>query len=436
MHIAVDHAWSTMILYRLGRIEEGRRDHGKSMQLYHALRPSGQSELPDMWFDFVELGIVLCELSLEFEHAPASKIPFKTAEGDNLRIPYSVCTDDFRLMKWRPMPVEIMDAALSATESTVAIALGGRPGTWESWDITTLNRPEFVLDEDKITRHVGGHPIRSIDLHPSQDIAALGRWHGTVDVVEIKTNQILATRETSEGRFGKANRVRFVNDGSHLLIGFHSTQLVDWRWAQNETVAQQIMPKPVWNFSAAGNYVLHAGRIWNRQTGELRTLAEEVTGSRFFDSGRKALIIREEKASIVKVASAEVISTLEFPSRVGSVAFLPLEKRMITGHDNGEFRLVDLESSRHIPLGHMNNNCAARIATHSCNRILLSTADKQKSGFGKDFDQQVAIWMLSDDLESKPLEQIESHTDDFEQRRSAVRAEILEELRDIAVERG
>jgi len=103
MHIAVDHAWSTMILYRLGRVEEGRKDHGKSMQLYHALRPSGQRELPEMWFDFVELGIILCELSLEFEHAPDLGKPEKLVPAIHT-VPTTAYPEEFHLVKWRASP--------------------------------------------------------------------------------------------------------------------------------------------------------------------------------------------------------------------------------------------------------------------------------------------------------------------------------------------
>lgn len=427
MHIAVDHAWSTMIHYRLGRTDQGRQEHGKAMRFYHALRPPGQRELPKMWFDFVELGIILTELSLEFEHAPAMNAPVKTTEVEEPSIPYSLCTKDFRLIKWRPMPEEVMDTALSSDESTAAIALGGRPGTWEVWDVTP-DQSQYLLNEDRITRHVGGHPIRSVGLHPRQKIAALGRWHGIVDIVDFETNRILATRETSGRTDSKANRVCFANDGSHLLIGYQSTRLVDWEWAHNQTVAQHHMPNPVWNFSIAGDSILHAGRIWNRRTGELRILAAEASRGRFFDDGRKALLTFQDVAWIVEVASGAVISTIEFPSTVRGIAFLPSEQRMITGHDNGELRLVDLESSQHILLGRVHNHCAAKITAHNCNRILLTITDKRKSGRGTVSDHQVAIWMLSENLESKPLEQIQLDSGNSEERRSVVREAILREL--------
>ena len=195
-------------------------------------------------------------------------------------------------------------------------------------------------------------------------------------------------------------------------------------------MAERIMPYPVWNFSVAGDEVMHRGLIWNRLTEESRILAEDAAGSRFFADGRKALILYGETANVVDVASGEIISTLEFPSSISGVAFLPLEKRIMTGHDNGELRLVDLESCQHIQLGRVHDNCEAKIATHACKRILLTTTGK-KTGGGKPADHQVAIWTLSEGLESKPLEQIQSRFEDSEQRRSMVRAAILDEIRDV-----
>lgn len=58
-----------MARYGGGQLEEARKDHAQSLQLYRQLRPPGQQQLPEMWFDFIELSVVLDEL--ETTWAPA-----------------------------------------------------------------------------------------------------------------------------------------------------------------------------------------------------------------------------------------------------------------------------------------------------------------------------------------------------------------------------
>ena len=420
MRAAVDHLWAANIQYRLGQIAQADDSFRKGVKLLNDAGPRDGQRLTSKFFDFIESHAALEE---------ANQILLQQARVPQ-SIPYSLCTADFRLKKWRSLSEEIMSAALSENETTAAFALGWRPGTWEAWDLSSVDEPHLVFDEEKVVRHVGGQPIRSVGLHPDGKIAALGRWYGTVDVVEVAGNRLLATRETSEGKYRKANRVQFVDDGHHLLIGYQSTRLVDWHWGKDETVAQQVMPHPVWNFDVAGDQILHRGRIWNRQNGLLQTLAENADGSRFFEDGRKAIVLFGATAHVVDVTSGDVLSIIEFPDAISGVAFLPQEKRMITGHDDGQLRLVDLESGRHIPLGRIHDRCAAKIATHDCKNILLTTTGKRTGG-GKAPDHQVAIWSLSDRLETQPLDQIQSHPDEIERRRSDVRAAILGVTQDV-----
>ena len=140
MRAAVDHLWAANILNRLHQVSEASQDLQKGLQLLHEAGPRDGNFLSSKLFDFIESHAALEE---------ASKMSWETPQAFSRFLPYSLCNADFRLNKWRPMSEEIMGAAVSENETTAAFALGWCPGTWEAWDLTSLDQSRFVLEEDR-----------------------------------------------------------------------------------------------------------------------------------------------------------------------------------------------------------------------------------------------------------------------------------------------
>ncbi|WP_372896491.1 protein kinase, partial [Stieleria sp.] len=59
VHRAVDTAWSALILNRLGRSTEARRAFEKAQQLQLEIKAKARTPMPQMWFDYIELVVIL-----------------------------------------------------------------------------------------------------------------------------------------------------------------------------------------------------------------------------------------------------------------------------------------------------------------------------------------------------------------------------------------
>ncbi|WP_197455958.1 WD40 repeat domain-containing serine/threonine protein kinase [Stieleria neptunia] len=59
MHRAVDTAWSALILDRMGRSTEALRAFEKAQQLQLELKANAHTPVPQMWFDYIELVVIL-----------------------------------------------------------------------------------------------------------------------------------------------------------------------------------------------------------------------------------------------------------------------------------------------------------------------------------------------------------------------------------------
>ena len=359
MHIAVDHALSTMILYRLGRVEAGRKDHGTSMQLYHALRPSGQRELPEMWFDFVELGIILCELSTKFEHAPdLSSQPGEPVPATR-SIPTTACPNDFHLLKWHPSADVIQDAKLRVDGKAALFALGWKPGTYEYWKLGEMPNTSLVASDKQIIHRVEGQPVRSVAFHPTMPLAAIGRWYGSVEIIDLQENSVLALHETSIGTLRKANSVTFTDDGQHLMIGYQSNRLVVWDWQEDKVVNQKNFPWAVWQvrLSPSQDEILVRGQLWNWRTGKSKVLVEDqILEGQWSTDGQSVLLPADEHLRVVDVQTGKNIRVHPFEQPVKRLVCLSSGARVITGHTDGTIRLLDLHSGKSIPLGRLHSN--------------------------------------------------------------------------------
>lgn len=409
IHIAVDHAWSTMILYRLGRVEEGRKDHGKSMQLYHALRPSGQRELPEMWFDFVELGIIMTELSMDFEQSPIAPSSQQAPIPLVRSIPTTECPSEFKLVKWNAISDTIMDAKLAPSGSRAIFAFEGRPGTYEVWDLDSMGMSRLVADKAHIVRHSVGHPMRSIAIHPSKRIAALGRWHGVVQIVNFENNDVLESREITLGNSPKANSVAFTDDGRHLLIGYQSSLLVVWDWQQDRIVAEDLFPWPVWQVrpSESQEEILVRGQIWKWRTGETKVLVDDqMLEGQWSTDGRSVLLPVDQHLRVVDVQSGELTRVYTFEHPVKRLVCLGGGTRVITGHMDGAIRLLDLPSGENVLLGqlHANHKVDYLVTDREQNLLLAATGKRIDRTIAK--DHQIAIWRLGKHLIEKPLTEL------------------------------
>lgn len=409
MHIAVDHAWSTMILYRLGRVEEGRKDHGKSMQLYHALRPSGQRELPEMWFDFVELGIIMCELAMDFEQSPVAPSSQQAPIPIVRSIPTTECPNEFQLVKWKAISDTIMDAKLAPNGNRAIFAFEGRPGTYEVWDLDSMGMSRLVANKAHIVRHSVGHPMRSIAIHPSKRIAALGRWHGVVQIVEFENNDVLESREITIGNSPKANSVAFTDDGRHLLIGYQSSLLVVWDWQQDRIVAEDLFPWPVWQVrpSESQEEVLVRGQIWKWRTGETKVLVDDqVLEGQWSTDGKSVLLPADQHLRVIDVQSGELTRVYTFEHPVKRFVCLDGGTRVITGHMDGAIRLLDLPSGESVLLGqlHANHKVDYLVTDREQNLLLAATGKRIDRTIAK--DHQIAIWRLGKHLIEKPLTEL------------------------------
>lgn len=65
MHAAIDKAWSMLINRQLNRPDEAKNDYSSSSEFFHTFfhpKLVGKFKVPEMWFDFIELGIIHREL--------------------------------------------------------------------------------------------------------------------------------------------------------------------------------------------------------------------------------------------------------------------------------------------------------------------------------------------------------------------------------------
>ena len=139
---------------------------------------------------------------------------------------------------------------------------------------------------------------------------------------------------------------------------------------------------------------------------------------------------------IYDVNQNRVIATAEFPSDV--TRLIPFLKfgRMITGHANGDLRLLDVSSGQSVILAKVHNNHAVdHIQMDADRRILLTTTGKRHD-HGQENDHQVAVWSLSENLLTRPFHQLSSSTEQGARRRQDGRQKIADESETSRDERG
>jgi hypothetical protein len=429
MHTAIDHAWSALILCRLERYAEGREDQEKALALHRELKPHGLKRIPEQWFDYIELFVILCEAAMA---EWVDEVPTAKTEPS---IPLSLCTTEFRLLKWHRSTDSISSVDLSEDGTTAIVGLGWRPGTWEWWRLDQMDPSKLLIDKENITRRQGGQPIRSVALHPSEKLAALGRWYGAVDIVDLEKNEICATRETSVGKVRKANSVTFVTDGRHLLIGYQSNRLVDWNWLQDKVVRQQTFPRPVWRVFVGSNgnisdgNVLVGGQLWNRETGETKGLFEGQvrTGWLSLDS-ELAMVATGRELHTLDLQNEKTLAVTQFESDVGQIVPLVGSRRAITAHDNGEIRLLDIITGENMLLARLHSNHGVEhLEIDGKNRILLAATGKPIDR-SQPHDHQIAVWTLTDRLQTEPMKNLRQQSDRSGQGQALVKRRIEQEL--------
>lgn len=432
MHVAVDHAWSALILAKLNRHAEAEKDRNKAMTLMNELTLKKERGFPNQWFDAVELLLILQELAT-IEMPP----PTMTPPQDVIQsVPYSLCPEDMQLAKVRFSSDSISDAQLSRDGKLLAAALGWRPGKWEFWDLAAMSEDELLVDDNSVLRYTGGQPLRSICLHPTLPIAALGRWYGAVDVVNIEDNKILATKVTSIGKLRKANGVRFTSDGSTLVIGYQSNRVVAWDWEHDVEVAQQTFPTPAWqiNLSLDDSEVLVGWQVWNWRTNELRSFidpdtdenAKSPAGS-WSPDGRYILRSTGDKLNLYDARSGELSHSYAFDKTIERSVYLPNSKRIILALQGGELRLLDAHTEQSVTLGYVHpNHQLWNLETSADGKWLLTTTGHRRDKSLRE-SHRIAIWRLSPSLQKSSIETIRARQVDEESQRLKFEAMIQSE---------
>nr|WP_161501559.1 WD40 repeat domain-containing serine/threonine protein kinase [Rhodopirellula sp. SM50] len=96
VHRAVDTAWSALILNRLGRSTEARRAFEQAQQLQQEIKANARTPLPQMWFDYIELVVILGqfdEQSSTHQEAPDQQAGTTTPRADQAASPQKNARD-------------------------------------------------------------------------------------------------------------------------------------------------------------------------------------------------------------------------------------------------------------------------------------------------------------------------------------------------------
>lgn len=394
MHAALDHTWKALALYRLNRGDEAWEVQEQSIAHYMKIKPTGENKLPDMWFDFIELMVVMCEVSLI-----SSEYPFdqsnQSAKSEDLEAgPPTSNYEQIQLVGWREVGEKIMHADISEDGAQIVLAVGWRPGKWQ-W-ITprpSFGKSDVAIPDDDVVRHVGGQPVRSVGIHPSKKYVALGRWYGAVDIVALETNEIIATYETAIGKLRKANDVEFNEAGDLLFIGYQSNRMVVWNWKDDKVLAQKTFSKPVWNVHLGdNNTVFKDGSIWNWKSGKETQVVESPAGANWLAPDGSALVTSSGKTLTVHFIdedSSKPIYDLELEHNITCIE--SIDNTMFIGHELGEVSVYDPEVQKVATIGRLMPNKKVRqiYVANKSGLVMATTGDKVANG-------RIAIWRVGD----------------------------------------
>jgi len=407
IHTAVDHAWSARIFRALGRDKEADADAAKAVQMHGELHWAFITSNPPSWFDYIELFVTLREMGAARLQSNASKSP----PG-----PRSLQEDLLSVVQWGPVSGEISGAALSTQGDYALLAVGWRPGAYQRWQMPKMNgdrRSSTSIPQSDMLRREGGQPVQSIASHPRKPIAAVGRWYGSVDIVDLNNDEILASFTRSTGKLRKANGVTFSVDGDYLLIGYQSGRIVVWDWSRDKIIKEKTFPRAVWEISVSprDTEVLvggQIGQVWNWRTGETRTLLADVNHAAIWNDRGEAILITNQRLNLVDARSAKILQTVDFESAIRCVAAAPRSNRAFTGHYNGEIRLVDLQQGRSIVLGvlHPNHRVATLHIDPTRRRIVATTG--KRIDRTQPAEHRVALWSYSPQVMTRPLADLSS----------------------------
>lgn len=110
----------------------------------------------------------------------------------------------------------------------------------------------------------------------------------------------------------------------------------------------------------------------------------------------------------IDVHTSRRIADIDFPSDLSRVLPCWNSDRILTGHANGEIRLVDLSALSSIPLGQLRQDHAVDwMETDATHRSLLTTSGRRIDR-GKLQEHHVALWSLSEELLTTPLNALAS----------------------------
>ena len=432
MHHAVDSAWAALIQFRLDNIEEAKQHYKKALDFQQECKKTNGAELPSMWFDYIELSVVLRELHGYRHHMQG------IIEPTIRSFPFSAVHEDFKLAKWREISKEITDADISTDGSRVVAGIGWRPGTWETWDVDIADENNLLVDYNKVTRHIGGQPVRSVAIHPGNNIAAIGRWYGRTDVVEVIAGRLLSTRTTAVGKLRKSNSVEFINNGDHLKIGYQSKRAVIWDWNNRKDLELQVSKKAVWEapISPSQNRVILGDQIWDTSSNVFVdvTLPEskptdKVSATIWSPDGSRILRTINSEVVVYDSFNGSEVHRYKFNKNAVRIAHFKAAPRIIIGFNDGEMKLLDLTNGERIHLGRLHSNHGFRnLELCKNDSVLLATTGKRLNK-RLTAHHQIAIWNIFPGLATKPLKELQSQMPMAMQTKRKQERQLLEELR-------
>ena len=437
MHEAIDFAWAALILFRKDKVELAKQNYKKALDYQKECLKTNGDKFPSMWFDYIELSVVLRELHGYRHHMQGIIEPTMRS------FPYSSVHEDFQLAKWREVSKGITDAEISPDGSRVVTGIGFRPGTWEVWDVNITDGHKLLVDNDKVTRHIGGQPVRSVAIHPGNNIAAIGRWYGPTDVVEISSGHLLSKRTTAVGRLRKANSVQFLDNEDHLKIGYQSKRAVIWDWKNRKDLKLQASKKAVWEapVSPSQNKVILGDQIWDTSSNVFVNVSlpetkptDKVSATIWSPDGSRILRTINNEIVVYDSFNGSEVHRYKFNKNAVRIAHLNASPRIIIGFNDGEMKLLDLTTGEHIHLARLHPNHGFRnLELSDDDRVLLATTGKR---LNKQLNahHQVAIWKISTGLATKPLAELQKQMQFSMQVKRKQERQLLEELRNAHID--
>jgi hypothetical protein len=170
--------------------------------------------------------------------------------------------------------------------------------------------------------------------------------------------------------------------------------------------------------------------LWNRETGETKELFDGE-GSRtgwLSPDSKLALVATGRELHTLDLQNEKTISVTQLESDVARIVPLIGTHRAITGHDNGEIRLLDYLTGENTLLARLHcNHGVEHLEIDAKNRILLAATGKLIDR-SRPKDHQVAVWVLSDRLQEEPMGDLRQQADRSGQAQALIKRRIEQEL--------